>query len=58
MKIWEEYLVNESSGIDDYGISRGAVKFDFDNDGDLDLFTLNRFSWDLNYVGEFKVKIV
>ena len=29
--------LNENSGIIDYGISRGTVKFDFDNDGDLDL---------------------
>lgn len=36
------YEVHSRSGLDDYGIARGAVHFDFDNDGDQDILVINQ----------------
>ncbi|MEL7535368.1 MAG: CRTAC1 family protein, partial [Bacteroidota bacterium] len=35
-------------GLNDYSIGRGSVVFDFDNDGDLDIFTVNQKPKDPN----------
>ena len=34
--------VSDESGLSDNGIGRGSVTFDYDNDGDLDLFVVNQ----------------
>ena len=36
------FELNESSGVMDYGIARGSVHFDYDNDGDQDIFVVNQ----------------
>ena len=36
------YEINEKSGVMDYGIARGSVHFDYDNDGDQDIFIVNQ----------------
>jgi len=36
------FEVNEKSGLMDYGIARGSVHFDYDNDGDQDIFVVNQ----------------
>ncbi len=36
------FELNESSGVMDYGIARGSVHFDYDNDGDQDIFIVNQ----------------
>ena len=50
------FKVNENSGIIDYGISRGTVKFDFDNDGDLDLFVVKQTPLWKDYNSKERVK--
>jgi hypothetical protein len=34
--------IASSLGLNDFGIARGSVVFDFDNDGDLDIFVVNQ----------------
>jgi len=36
------FEINEKSGVMDYGIARGSVHFDYDNDGDQDIFIVNQ----------------
>ena len=36
------YELNEKSGVMDYGIARGSIHFDYDNDGDQDIFVVNQ----------------
>ena len=50
------FKVNENSGIVDYGISRGTVKFDFDNDGDLDLFVVKQTPLWKDYSSKERIK--
>ena len=46
------YELNENSGVMDYGIARGSVHFDYDNDGDQDIFVVNqRPVHDMSYRG-------
>lgn len=43
-------------GLKDYGIGRGSVVFDFDNDGDLDILLVNQEAV-LNYPTETKTRL-
>ena len=46
------FELNEKSGLMDYGIARGSVHFDFDNDGDQDIFVVNQKpTKDVTYYG-------
>jgi len=36
------FELNEKSGVMDYGIARGSIHFDYDNDGDQDIFVVNQ----------------
>jgi len=36
------FTLNEKSGIEDFGIARGTAHFDYDNDGDQDIFIVNQ----------------
>ena len=36
------FEINENSGLMDFGIARGSVHFDYDNDGDQDIFIVNQ----------------
>ena len=45
--------VDYNSGVMDYGIARGAIHFDYDNDGDQDIFVVNQTPvYDMTYRGE------
>ena len=44
--------VDYNSGVMDYGIARGAIHFDYDNDGDQDIFVVNQTPvYDMTYRG-------
>ncbi|MEM9836968.1 MAG: FG-GAP-like repeat-containing protein [Bacteroidota bacterium] len=43
--------VAEDMGLYHYGIGRGSVTFDYDKDGDLDLFVVNQFPRDFTTLG-------
>lgn len=45
------------NGINDYGIGRGSITFDMDNDGDLDLFVVNEKPVYPNYPVESTSKL-
>ncbi len=46
---------SQELNMNDYGIGRGAVTFDYDNDGDLDLFIVNQKPvWSASIVGTVK----
>jgi hypothetical protein len=44
-------------GLGDYGISRGSVVFDMDNDGDLDILVVNQIATLENYPVESKTRL-
>jgi hypothetical protein len=46
------FEVNEKSGVMDYGIGRGSVHFDYDNDGDQDIFVVNQRPVESVFYGE------
>jgi hypothetical protein len=46
------FEVNEKSGVMDYGIARGSVHFDYDNDGDQDIFVVNQRPVESVFYGE------
>ena len=44
--------VCRDSGLMDFGIGRGSVPFDYDNDGDQDIFVVNQKPvYDMTYRG-------
>ena len=36
------FELNKKAGVMDYGIARGSIHFDYDNDGDQDIFVVNQ----------------
>ena len=49
--------MGRANGINDYGIGRGSITFDMDNDGDLDLLVVNQKPVYPNYPVESSTKL-